>query len=138
MDSTEHYYLKAREVAARLRIHPSQVYRLIEKGELPAVRIGEKSVRVPAGGLEAYLRARASQGKIQPVRVQYTQLPAERAKLIEVARAFEQRTGRDAFGFVRAWRKGEVEDTAANADLAIEALSLRSALQEAGLVPQAA
>lgn len=32
--------LTLREVAARLRVHPSTIYRLIQRGELPHFRVG--------------------------------------------------------------------------------------------------
>ena len=46
--------LTAAEVADRLRVSTMTVYRLIRRGELPAVRIG-RNYRVQAGDLEAYL-----------------------------------------------------------------------------------
>lgn len=48
--------LTASEVADRLRVSTMTVYRLIRRGELPAVRVG-RNYRVRAGDLEAYLDA---------------------------------------------------------------------------------
>lgn len=42
--------------------------------------------------------------------------------------AFRKEHGKDPDSFVDAWRKGEIEDTPENAEVAIEALALRTAL----------
>ncbi|MER5302267.1 helix-turn-helix domain-containing protein [Streptomyces lasiicapitis] len=57
--------LSVREVATRLRVHPATVYRLIEAGELDAVRSGIPrkpgskarggAIRVPVQSLEAHM-----------------------------------------------------------------------------------
>lgn len=44
--------LRPAEVAALLALSPNSVYRLIERGEIPSVRIG-RSVRVPRTWVEA-------------------------------------------------------------------------------------
>jgi excisionase family DNA binding protein len=128
------YYLKPKVVAERLSLSDSQVYRLIEKGEIPSVRIGQGSVRVPAGALEAYIEARTT-GKVEPKRVSLNQLPSDREELAEIANAFEERAGHDPFDFVLKWRAGEIEDTAENARRAIDALALRASLIDAGMAP---
>lgn len=46
--------LTAAEVAEDLRVSTMTVYRLIRRGELPAVRVG-RNYRVRAADLEAYL-----------------------------------------------------------------------------------
>ncbi len=43
------------EAAAELRIPRSRCYELIQQGELPAVRIGERSIRVNRHELEQFL-----------------------------------------------------------------------------------
>jgi excisionase family DNA binding protein len=48
--------LTAGEVADRLRVSTMTIYRLIRRGELPAVRVG-RNYRVRASDLEAYLDA---------------------------------------------------------------------------------
>lgn len=47
------------EVAARLRVHPKTVRRLIARLELQSVRVG-RTVRVRSGALDAYLSAATS------------------------------------------------------------------------------
>ena len=53
-DSTSERFLTVTEVAANLRVSNMTVYRLINTGSLPAVRIG-KSFRIRAGDLSRYL-----------------------------------------------------------------------------------
>lgn len=48
-------YLTVAEVADLMRLSRMTVYRLINRGELPAVRVG-RSFRVPQDALDAYLR----------------------------------------------------------------------------------
>lgn len=135
MPSKQSYYLKASEVAERLNVHRSHVYRLIEDGELPSVRISQGTIRVPEGALSAYIEARTHGGPPTPRRADLTSISSDRYELLETANAFEERSGHDPFEFVGLWRQGEIADTGENADRAIEALALRAALIEAGMVP---
>ena len=48
--------LRISEVAARLNVHVATVRRLIERGELQAVKIG-KNIRVQPADLDAYIQA---------------------------------------------------------------------------------
>jgi excisionase family DNA binding protein len=50
--------LTIREVAERLAVSTRTVYKLIEDGAFPSVRVGEGSVRVDAAALDAYVRSR--------------------------------------------------------------------------------
>jgi excisionase family DNA binding protein len=47
--------LTAHEVADQLRVSTMTIYRLIRRGELPAVRVG-RNYRVRSSELDAYLR----------------------------------------------------------------------------------
>ena len=49
-------WLTVPEAAQELRIPRSRCYELIQRGELPAVRIGERSIRVNRAELERFLR----------------------------------------------------------------------------------
>jgi excisionase family DNA binding protein len=129
--------MKVTEVAETLAIDRSTAYRMIQRGELPAVRISESSVRVPRAGFEAYMRARETGGAIEPVRVG-EHPPHERAQIMAAVEAFEREAKRDPFDFVEAWRAGTIEDNAENSELVIEALSLRKAMAEAGITPATA
>lgn len=55
MDVEKKVWLKVPEVAEELNIPRSRAYELIANGDLPAVRIGEKSIRVNRRELESFL-----------------------------------------------------------------------------------
>ena len=48
-------WLKVTEVAELLRLPRTRTYELIQRGELPAVRVGERSIRVHRDELERFL-----------------------------------------------------------------------------------
>ncbi len=48
-------WLTVPEVATELHIPRSRAYELIAQGELPAVRVGERSIRVNRNELERFL-----------------------------------------------------------------------------------
>ena len=52
---SEEEYLTQKEVAEKLRIHERTVRRLLSGGKLPGVRIGEKTWRISAAALKAYV-----------------------------------------------------------------------------------
>jgi excisionase family DNA binding protein len=46
-------WVTVKEIASELRVSPSLVYRAIERGELPALRLSEHgAIRVPRSALE--------------------------------------------------------------------------------------
>lgn len=53
--------LTVNEVAARLRVSKMTIYRVIEQGDLAAIRIG-RSLRVPEKALNKYLRDAGTEG----------------------------------------------------------------------------
>lgn len=56
MEATEqHCWLTVPEVARELRIPRTRAYMLIANNELPAVRVGERSIRVNRAELERFL-----------------------------------------------------------------------------------
>ena len=55
METQVREWLKVPEVAEELGIPRSRAYKLIQRGELPAVRIGERSIRVNRTELERFL-----------------------------------------------------------------------------------
>ncbi len=55
MDREEQGWKTVKETAEVLKIPLTRCYELIHAGELPAVRIGERSIRVPARELERVL-----------------------------------------------------------------------------------
>ncbi len=55
METKEKMWWTVPEVAEELNIPRTRAYALIAKGELPAVRIGERSIRVNRQELERFL-----------------------------------------------------------------------------------
>jgi excisionase family DNA binding protein len=54
-DTSEKGWLTVPELAEELQIPRTRAYELIARGELPAVRIGERSIRVNRNELERFL-----------------------------------------------------------------------------------
>ncbi len=54
-DAGEKSWLTVPETAEELKIPRSRAYELIQRGSLPAVRIGERSIRVNRAELERFL-----------------------------------------------------------------------------------
>ncbi len=54
-DETEALWVKVPTVAEELGLPLTRCYELIQRGDLPAVRIGERSIRVNRRELEEYL-----------------------------------------------------------------------------------
>jgi excisionase family DNA binding protein len=55
MQTKESTWLTVPEAARELQIPRSRCYELIQRGELPAVRIGERSIRINRWELERFL-----------------------------------------------------------------------------------
>ncbi len=55
LTEAERTWLTVPEAAEELRIPRTRCYELIQRGELPAVRIGERSIRVNRLELEKFL-----------------------------------------------------------------------------------
>lgn len=55
MQENTETWMTVREVAEELKIPRTRAYMLITRGELPAVRVGQRSVRVHRGELEKFL-----------------------------------------------------------------------------------
>lgn len=55
MDREDQSWLTVGEAAEELRIPRSRAYELIARGELPAVRVGQRTIRVNRAELERYL-----------------------------------------------------------------------------------
>jgi excisionase family DNA binding protein len=128
-------YLKAREVAEMLSLDITTVYKMCEEKVIPSLRIGKKAVRIPRGALNAYLAQQ--QGQEIPGLALLAAVRAEGidpvTALEDQAREFYGRGGCSAHQYAERWRSGQIEDTPENADLAIEALALRAALDRAGI-----
>jgi len=55
METKESSWLTVPEAARELQIPRTRCYELIQRGELPAVRIGERSIRINRSELERFL-----------------------------------------------------------------------------------
>lgn len=115
MTELSEHYMRVRDYARRFSLDESTVYKMIERGEIKAIRIGKKTLRIPSSELERYLEHEPT---AEP----------EAAPLGERVEAFRKANGKDPGSFVDAWRSGKIEDTPGNAEIAIEALALRTAL----------
>ena len=54
---TERWY-SIKEVAERLKVSHDTVSRLVDRGELPAIRVSERIVRIPVPAFEFYVSGR--------------------------------------------------------------------------------
>ncbi len=115
MTELSDHYMRVRDYARRFSLDESTVYKMIERGEIKAIRIGKKTLRIPSSELERYLDREPA-------------TDTEPAPLEEKVETFRKATGKGPDSYVDAWRGGEIEDTPENAEVAIEALALRTAL----------
>ena len=115
MSELSDHYMRVRDYARKFSLDESTVYKMIDRGEIKAIRIGKKTLRIPSSELERYLEREPTS-------------PSKALSLRERAEAFRKANGKDPGSFVDAWRSGEIEDTPENAEVAIEALALRTAL----------
>lgn len=111
-------YLTASQVAAELNISTSGVYKLIDRGKLPAIRRSERGLRVPRVALDAYKRRLQGKGPSVPPAVIST------ATLEEARAAFERETGLAPAEWECRWKAERFEDSPGNMGLAIRALGL--------------
>jgi excisionase family DNA binding protein len=121
--TTDNPYLTVAEVAEALGMTTDGVYKLIRRDKLPALRLSERGIRVTRWALEAYRDSLNGGGPD-------TSLPAGRIDLEDVSAAFEDETGMSPEEWVAAWKRDDVEDSAENNALLVQALALRE--QSAG------
>jgi excisionase family DNA binding protein len=57
MPHTEDDVYTVAELAKRLKVDRKQIYRLIQSGRLPAIRLGPRLYRIPSAAARALLRA---------------------------------------------------------------------------------
>lgn len=110
-------YLTVSEVAEALEISTSGVYKLIDRGKLPAVRRSERGLRVSRLALDAYRRRLHGDAHTPSIEVVNTTLENARTE-------FERETHLSPAEWERRWKNEEIEDSAENMALAIRALSL--------------
>jgi excisionase family DNA binding protein len=55
IDTERREFLAPKEAAHELRVHVSAVYRAVERGQLPAVRLSESgAIRIPRSALDPH------------------------------------------------------------------------------------
>ncbi len=137
MANRESQYLKASEIAERLDLDISTVYKLCTDKVIPSIKVGAKAVRIPRAAFDAYLARQESGGRrSRPLLDEARQGRGDHESIETVERqnqAFRERTGFSAYEFAELWKKGQVEDNSENASRLIEALSIREALTRAGV-----
>lgn len=84
------------EVAQTLRLNQQTVRNMIDRGELPALRIGVRRVRVEQSALDDFLSEGRRLTKRSPARVRYD------AALASVARAIRGTPSKEAADALRA------------------------------------
>ncbi len=115
----ENLYLTVPEVAKELDMTPDGVYKLIERGKLPAVRRSERGLRISRVVLEAYQRRLLRGGK--PPEISYIDDPVSPATLLQ---EFIAETGMRPKEWENRWKTDQIDDTADNMRLTIRALAL--------------
>jgi excisionase family DNA binding protein len=123
MSRVDEHYVRVRAYAERFDLSESAVYKKIDRGEIKAIRIG-KTVRIPSSEMERYLNPTQLLDEASAPR------DGEPNNLGESVARFEEHAGCSPAEYVEAWRSGRIDDTPANARLAIEALALRAALEQ--------
>jgi excisionase family DNA binding protein len=112
-------FWKPRDLAKLLDVSSSQIYRLIEAGTLAHVKVGQRTVRVPAASVAEFLGV--GEPAVGP------QADTEASDLDARAVLFAERTGRTPEDFIVAWRREAIPDTPEHSQDAMEALALREA-----------
>jgi excisionase family DNA binding protein len=63
VDTDQDEFLTVADVANRLKLNQQTIYNWIDRGQLPAVRVGARRVRVRRSDLDAVLAAGETQGR---------------------------------------------------------------------------
>jgi excisionase family DNA binding protein len=117
-DVSDAAYLTIPEVAAELRMTASGVYKLIQRGKLPAVRHSERGTRITRWALDAYQRRLNGDGP-ELARPRHT------TDLATLRDQFVTEAGRSPEDWIARWKRNLVEDTAENSSRLVRALGLR-------------
>ncbi len=117
----ETHYLKIAQVADRLGLSQSTVYKLCERKQLPSVRVTAKAIRVPSWVLDAYLKKLNGEAFSPPP------LRQERRDIEADAVDFEQRTSLSPEDWLASWKRDEIDDTRETMSLTIRCLGILEA-----------
>lgn len=127
MDFDDRPFWKPRDLAELLAVDRSTIYRMIDEGQLASVRVGQRTVRVPARAIAELLGV--EEPVVGPSADQIDFDPDDRL------RAFTERTGHTPQEHIEAWKSGAIEDNPENSADTVEALAIRELL--AGLTVDA-
>jgi excisionase family DNA binding protein len=86
--------MSVRDYARKFSLDESTVYKMIERGEIKAIRIGKKTLRIPSSELERDLDREPT-------------VDLEAASLEEKVEIFRKANGKDPDSYVDAWRRGK-------------------------------
>jgi excisionase family DNA binding protein len=120
MSIADDTYMTIPDVAARLEMTPDGVYKLIQRGHLPSVRLSARKLRVPAAALHAYLEREAIESKA-------LRGPEQSADPAKLRAEFINHTGSSPEDWLDAWKRDELEDTPENMAFLVRAVALRGA-----------
>src|SRR4051794_33919764 len=100
MANHESQYLKASEVAVRLSMDISTVYKMCVEKVIPSIKVGPKAVRIPRAAFEAYLARQENGYGSRPLLEEARQTTVDREPIEVVERqnqSFRERTGFSAY-----------------------------------------
>lgn len=83
--------LTVAEVARRLRVHRSTVWKLVKSNRLPAVRVTPRITRIPRGAVEAFVGSEGIEEPQEVVRVGETSTERSKDPVIARLRAFQEK-----------------------------------------------
>jgi len=116
-------YLTPAEVGREIDMSADGVRKLVRKGQLKALRLSARKIVIPRPALAAYQR------RVNGERPVEFQMPAV-GDPDELAREFQEATGRDPAGWIAAWKGDEIEDSADNMALMAQASAICAALMQ--------
>jgi excisionase family DNA binding protein len=119
MSATQTRYLTVAEVAHEIDMTPGGVRKVIKRGELKAVKLSVRKTLVSRAALEAYRSKINGEPRVEFV------MP-EIGEPAEMRVRFEAATGRTPEAWLKAWKHEEIEDSAPNMGLMMQASALRA------------
>jgi excisionase family DNA binding protein len=76
-------FLTVAQVAELLQLNPQTIYNMVDRGELPAVRVGSRRVRIRRADLEEFIAAGAERPKPSPQRAGFDTALSVAAKALK-------------------------------------------------------
>lgn len=116
-ETTVSPYLTVPQVADELEISTSGVYKLIQRGRLPVLKLSERRTRIARWALDAYIERINGRGPDTSL--------SDEADPQAARSAFEHETRLTPEAWIVAWKRDEIPDTARNTERLVRALALR-------------